>query len=363
MRAAEAARKAAMLTCLLGGEAAAWGLEVGMHLNDLDPLDVRTLARGNPAAVRRLYGEGFPFWCKQDGTRFAKQGQLDAHMDLLFRRKRARREQKGLISREWYCTEEQWLTDFGRLRAPAAAAGNGEGEGKGEGDAAEGEGAEGDENGDLARACVPADDRFSRCRICGLLMDMFYDNEEEEWMYTNACYVMVRGNGGEDAWEEDDLGDGMGDGSAGQSEGDADSVGEEAGRLRQIIVHKTCLDGSGLREKDEITWADLMPGTPQGTSGNGALDALYPGEEEGESDERDWSGDIGPSNGESREAEGGGESTEEPDGAPTADVDEPPLKRIKAEVGMREQEGRAEDGQSFSEVDDRDERVDGMEVG
>ena len=103
VQAAEAAGKAATLACLLGGDSACWGGGdggtgggggAGMHLPDLDPLDAKALARGNPGAVRRLYGEGFPFWCKQDGTRFGTQVQLDAHMDLLFRRKRARREQK-----------------------------------------------------------------------------------------------------------------------------------------------------------------------------------------------------------------------------------------------------------------------------
>ncbi|CAM9853530.1 unnamed protein product, partial [Hapterophycus canaliculatus] len=140
VHAAEAAGKAAMLACLLGGDAAAavggsggtGSGGVGVYLADLDPLDARALARGNPAAVRRLYGEGFPFWCKQDGTRFATQVQLDAHMDLLFRRKRARREQKGAASREWYCTDEEWMTDFGRL-APRAGSGREGGETEGDG--------------------------------------------------------------------------------------------------------------------------------------------------------------------------------------------------------------------------------------
>lgn len=340
VQAMEAAGKAAMLTCLLGGEAATWGVEVGMYLDNLEPLDVRALLRGNPAAVRRLYGEGFPFWCKQDGTRFAKQGQLDAHMDLLFRRKRARREQKSLISREWYCTEDQWLTDFGRLRAPAAGTDDSKEGGDG-GEAVEGNHAEDEENGEVARACVPADDRFSRCRICGLLMDMYYDNDEEEWMYTNACYVMVRGNGGEEAWDEDDLGDGA-ESNAGQSGGDADgdddSVGDATGRLRQIIVHKTCLDGSGLREKDEITWADLMPGTPRGQDShadNGALDAQHSEDECGEQDERDWPGAIRNSNGEKRDLDEQEGLTGETGEGPVIEDDGPPLKRSKAERGAQ----------------------------
>ncbi|CAM9361633.1 unnamed protein product, partial [Hapterophycus canaliculatus] len=89
--------------------------------------------------------------------------------------------------------------------------------------------ADGDPDG--SKSCVPADERFSKCRICGDRFLMFYDNDEEEWMYRNACYISVKGDRG--------------------SEG------------RQIIVHKLCLDVSGLMNREEITWRDLMPGTPR----------------------------------------------------------------------------------------------------
>ncbi|CAM9954921.1 unnamed protein product, partial [Laminaria digitata] len=88
---------------------------------------------------------------------------------------------------------------------------------------------------DGSKSCVPADERFSKCRICGERFLMFYDNDEEEWMYRNACHIWVHGSGG-------------GGGPSG---------------ARQIIVHKLCLDVSGLRDKEEITWRDLMPGTPR----------------------------------------------------------------------------------------------------
>lgn len=268
VKGADAAGKAALLACLLGGEAAASG-EAGVHLADLDPLDVRALARSNPAAVRRLYGEGFPFWCKQDGTRFSTQVQLDAHMDLLFRRKRARREQKGEASREWYCTGEQWMTDFGRLGPPASGAGNMDGVG-GEGTGGAGVGGNGPDDGeeldpDGANSCVPADERFTKCRICGERFQMFFDNDEEEWMYRNTCYIRVYGDGAgdeaEDEIEDDDgdMGGVTGDDYAGEDGGDGDG----GGRSRQIIVHKLCLDLSGLKDRERITWRDLMPGTPR----------------------------------------------------------------------------------------------------
>ena len=347
VQAAEVAGKAAMLACLLGGDAAAavggsggggggGGGGVGVYLADLDPLDVRALARGNPAGVRRLYGEGFPFWCKQDGTRFATQVQLDAHMDLLFRRKRARREQKGAASREWYCTAEEWMTDFGRL-APPAGAGPGDGDGEGSGSGG-GDGGGGDEDGRLeedgdpdgSKSVVPADERFSKCRICGDRFIMFYDNDEEEWMYRNACYVTVKGGEG-GAGEEEEEEDGAGVAGEGDEE-------EGAGGTRQIIVHKLCLDVSGLRDKEEITWTDLMPGTPRqrkrATDDDGALDAAFFGE--GDDDEAD--------SGEKRAAEDAASGSDRGDGEDDANgggggSDGPPLKRVKAEPGTEDESG------------------------
>ncbi len=357
VQAAEAAGKAAMLACLLGGDSAAavggsgggGGGSVGVYLADLDPLDVRALARGNPAAVRRLYGEGFPFWCKQDGTRFATQVQLDAHMDLLFRRKRARREQNGAASREWYCTAEEWMTDFGRLAPPAGPGAGGKeeldgGEGGGGGGGGEdgggGGGAEDDGSPDGSKSCVPADERFSKCRICGDRFLMFYDNDEEEWMYRNTCYVTVKGGGGEGE-------DGEGEGGLREEEGEEGTgeVGDGeggAGGTRQIIVHKLCLDVSGLRKQDEITWTDLMPGTPRQrkrpAEGDGASEATSFGEdgggdaEEGE-DGGDRTAEDGGASGGSDDAGGGGE-----------DEDGRPLKRVKAEQGAEEEDGGGEKG-------------------
>eukprot|EP00752_Nemacystus_decipiens_P001905 g1835.t1 len=354
VQAADAAGKAAMLACLLGGDAAAavggdagGGGGVGVYLADLDPLDVRALARGNPAGVRRLYGEGFPFWCKQDGTRFATQVQLDAHMDLLFRRKRARREQKGAASREWYCTAEEWMTDFGRLAPPA---GSGAGEEKGEGGRSDGAGGggSGDEDGgvgddgdpDGSKSVVPADERFSKCRICGDRFIMFYDNDEEEWMYRNACYVTVKGGGGreEEEEEEEDAG------AAG--EGDEE---EGAGGTRQIIVHKLCLDVSGLRDKEEITWTDLLPGTPRQrkrpADGDSALDAAFFGEgmDDDDAEEEEAAAGAAESSGK-RMAEDAASGSDRGDGegdpyAGGGGSDDPPPKRVKKESGMGEEGG------------------------
>lgn len=330
VQAAEAAGKAALLACLLGGDAAGSSGGAGVHLADLDPLDVRALSRGNPAAVRRLYGDGFPFWCKQDGTRFRAQAQLDAHMDLLFRRKRARREQKGSAQREWYCTGEEWMTDFGRLGPPASGPTNGAADGVGgNGGDGEGDGENGvmeGEDADELEANVPADERFTKCRICGDRFDMFYDNDEEEWMYRNACYITVTGAGGglgddgEDEERGDEVQEGGGDGSGDEGEGGS----------RKIIVHRLCLEVSGLRDKAEISWKDLMPGTPR--QGKRVADAAgLDSQEAGDGEESGWDQAAGSP---SSAAENGGA-----DGFAAAAAESvPPLKRAKAEVEDRKME-------------------------
>lgn len=352
VQAAEAAGKAALLACLLGGDAAGASNGAGTHLANLDPLDIRALARANPAAVRRLYGEGFAFWCKQDGTRFSTQVQLDAHMDLLFRRKRARREQKGGASREWYCTGEQWMTDFGRLGVPVAGQGDNIGDGTGvegvggggAGDDDSVDGEDGDPDG--ADTCVPADERFTKCRICGERFDMFYDNEEEEWMYRNACYLLVHGAGdwAGAADEDEDGGGGTGEGGEGAGGGgDDDEHGGddgEHGGARKIIVHKLCLDVSGLRDREEIMWRDLMPGTPRQRkrpAGDAGLDEEGVAEE-GEDDKVESWTDASAAVVNGGISHGGGGSDSGIGDALTAEGG-PPLKRVKAE-----DEGEGGDG-------------------
>ncbi|CAM9733074.1 unnamed protein product, partial [Discosporangium mesarthrocarpum] len=254
--AAAAAGVAARVTSLLQG------------LSGLGPWHRLSLEAPAPGAVGGLYGGStLPFLCKQDGMRFRTQDGLDEHMDVLFRRKRARRDQKGLGSREWFCTKVQWVTDFGRLNDHPGGTGSGGSNDQGKGGGGGGDGAGGaggearDEDLDGAEACVPADERFTKCRICGDRFEMFYDNEEEEWMYRNACYIDVQGprgrvqGQGEEGLGGDD-GEVEGEGEGGEG---VDGTGEGT---RQIIVHRSCLDFSGLRDRGVITWRDLIPGTP-----------------------------------------------------------------------------------------------------
>ncbi|CAN0183113.1 unnamed protein product, partial [Phaeothamnion confervicola] len=145
------------------------------------------LARRDERAVRALYDD-LPLQCGQDGMRFRTQAALDRHLDALFQRNRARKEQeRGGASRPWFCSREQWVTDFGAKRGGAASgAGAGGPTGGGVG---------GSEAAAAMASSVLADEHFQRCRLCGEPFDVFYDNDEEEWMYRNACYVEIEGSG------------------------------------------------------------------------------------------------------------------------------------------------------------------------
>jgi hypothetical protein len=192
--------------------------------------------------VHTLYG-GLKFHCKQDGRRFMTQAELDKHMDLLFQRRRAKREAMG-SSRSWYSTLEQWVTDYGGLssnrsmargepRANGSHDGSGlsmlekvaleamakAGKGGGAGDGGRskaadnavkggGGGADGPSRG-FKPPTVPADESMSTCLICGESFDMFYEPEEEEWLFRGAVYAPRQGTN------------------------------------QQVIVHQTCLEEAG----------------------------------------------------------------------------------------------------------------------
>lgn len=225
---------------------------------------------GDPA-VHKLY-EGLPFHCKQDGQRFAKQGELDSHLDLLFKRRRTRREQTAAACRPWYCTIEQWVTDFGsKGKGKVVPAGAGvspqpgvgkqhqAGVGSQSGGAIQGIGGpdtaqlsvsgmhidgshnsnttgkkgRGDRGGSDDRGAkvsqvhgnaVIADENQTMCRICGETFDMYFDSYVDQWMYRDACVAQVTGGG----------------------------------HIQSVIVHKLCLKSARVDEHGRIAYSDLV---------------------------------------------------------------------------------------------------------
>ncbi len=162
--------------------------------------------------IRALYKD-LHFHCKQDGQRFMTQALLDQHMDLLFRRRRAKKENTN-ASRSWYPTTEQWITDFGTLTAEKNGIGEKNkpiawnatdpsadlleqvalealGDDRAGKMGKEDSGAETNTDGPKLVDGPPvlAEEYNGMCKICGEAFDMFFSTEEEEWMFKDACYV------------------------------------------------------------------------------------------------------------------------------------------------------------------------------
>jgi hypothetical protein len=112
---------------------------------EMPPMRPDELSRRNPANVHALYG-ALEHVSRQDGVRFDSMAkvkclggcvehgcmvslalahrrtvslllrQLNEHLDSLAAKARAKKEAEQTY-RTWYCTIEQWVTDFGRLRS------------------------------------------------------------------------------------------------------------------------------------------------------------------------------------------------------------------------------------------------------
>ncbi|ETN05858.1 hypothetical protein PPTG_13227 [Phytophthora nicotianae INRA-310] len=140
--------------------------------------------------VQKLYA-ALPLVCRESGLRFREQAQLDAHLDFLFQYNRARKERgKGGVSRSWYPDEDQWVADFSGDTAPRESTSSSffdrtqkENE-KNAGEQASWE-----------NARVPVDETITRCRICGENFSRSWDEEEEDWMYTNAVAGTIHNTG------------------------------------------------------------------------------------------------------------------------------------------------------------------------
>ncbi|KAI9983524.1 hypothetical protein PInf_007558 [Phytophthora infestans] len=173
--------------------------------------------------VQKLYA-ALPLVCRASGLRFREQAQLDAHLDFLFQYNRARKERgKGGVSRSWYPDEDQWVADFSGDTAPRESTSSSffdrtqkENE-KNAGEQASWE-----------NAGVPVDETITRCRICGENFSRSWDEEEEDWMYTNAVAGTIHNTG---------------------------PGGDEQ---QETIFHKYCYD-TVMANSKHITLAHLIP--------------------------------------------------------------------------------------------------------
>ncbi|TMW67630.1 hypothetical protein Poli38472_011250 [Pythium oligandrum] len=172
--------------------------------------------------IQKLYA-ALPLVCRESGLRFKEQEKLNAHLDFLFQYNRAQKERgKGGVSRSWYPDEEQWVMDFSGEVAPREATSSSFFDRK----------ESVDENQDeYENASVPVDEAITRCRICGENFTKSWDEEEEDWMYTNAVHGAIH---------------------------------DPSGRTpdQKSIFHKYCYD-TVMANSKHITPEHLIPGTPQ----------------------------------------------------------------------------------------------------
>ncbi|RMX68166.1 hypothetical protein DD238_007789 [Peronospora effusa] len=173
--------------------------------------------------VQKLYA-ALPLVCRESGLRFREQAQLDAHLDFLFQYNRARKERgKGGVSRSWYPDEDQWVADFSGDMAPRESTSSSffdrsqKEDEKNAGEQAAWE-----------NARVPVVETITRCQICGENFLKSWDEEEEDWMYTNAVAGTIH-NAGPSGNEEQDT-----------------------------IFHKYCYD-TVMANSEHITPAHLIP--------------------------------------------------------------------------------------------------------
>ncbi|KAG6614324.1 mRNA cleavage and polyadenylation factor I/II complex, subunit Pcf11 [Phytophthora cinnamomi] len=153
-----------------------------------------------------------------------EEAQLDAHLDFLFQYNRARKERgKGGVSRSWYPDEDQWVADFSGDTAPRESTSSSffdrtqKEKEKNAGEQASWE-----------NARVPVDETITRCRICGENFSKSWDEEEEDWMYTNAVAGTIH------------------------------NTGPNGNEQQDTIFHKYCYD-TVMANSKQVTPAHLIP--------------------------------------------------------------------------------------------------------
>lgn len=146
-----------------------------------------------------------PHQFHEDGLRFKTLAELKQHTDkhmelkkLLLKRTPGVREY-----RDWYCTSNQWVTDFSALSLAGGAV-----SGVGAGTAASSSSSSGAARSSNSSATVPAsaagrqaateeefilpaDEHFTRCPVSREVFECVWDAEEGEMMYRNAVKVLV----------------------------------------------------------------------------------------------------------------------------------------------------------------------------
>ncbi|KAG7384656.1 hypothetical protein PHYPSEUDO_002403 [Phytophthora pseudosyringae] len=173
--------------------------------------------------VQKLYAV-LPLVCRESGLRFREQAQLDAHLDFLFQYNRARKERgKGGVSRSWYPDEDQWVADFSGDTAPRESTSSSFFD-RTQKEIEKNAG----EQASWENACVTVDETITHCRICGEHFSKSWNEEEEDWMYTNAVAGTIH------------------------------NTGPHGNEQQDTIFHKYCYD-TVMANSKQVTPAHLIP--------------------------------------------------------------------------------------------------------
>lgn len=148
--------------------------------------------------IGQLYDQGLPFVSSSDGRRFKTQIQLSSHLDALFRKNQIEKTMTKNEERGWYASTSEWT-----LKHVAATSSSS---------------TQQEENAkDPQSFRFFADETRSKCRICGVSFEMYFDQHESDFMYRN-CFEM-------DLLQE-----------------------EEVQEPEKVLVHETCRRGLGSPE-------------------------------------------------------------------------------------------------------------------
>eukprot|EP00850_Spirogloea_muscicola_P014858 SM000109S14172 [mRNA] locus=s109:288611:295516:- [translate_table: standard] len=143
------------------------------------------LRERHPSVISALYDD-FAHQCKTCGLRFVTQEEYGRHLDAHFQKRKRQKSAKGR-SRRWFVTLQEWLAGTaGGMdgEAPPGTAGGGVA-------GSDGNVAALDE--DLDQMAVPADEAHDRCSLCGDKFEVFFNAEEDEWMFRGAVYAAQPG--------------------------------------------------------------------------------------------------------------------------------------------------------------------------
>mmetsp|Transcript_12199 Transcript_12199/g.13904 ORF Transcript_12199/g.13904 Transcript_12199/m.13904 type:complete len:577 (-) Transcript_12199:45-1775(-) len=157
----------------------------------------------NEDIVGILYDTGLPFRSISDGRRFATQLEHSKHLDEIFRKSQIGKTMERTEERGWYQSDKFWSTGESSDNSNGVNAGTSSNNGN-KGDT------------EISSSCVLADETRSKCVMCGIPFEMFFDHDDVgDWMYSNCKEVTAYND---DAAEQES---------------------------EQLLVHLTCFQGLG----------------------------------------------------------------------------------------------------------------------